>query len=95
MNRKFCYLLVSCTEKEAPTIANVLLQKRLITCAKFIPVQSMYWWQGSIESAAEISILMESAEDLFDEVETVIASLHSYETFVLQLIPVVRVSKKA
>ncbi|HEY1835930.1 MAG TPA: divalent-cation tolerance protein CutA [Candidatus Saccharimonadales bacterium] len=94
--RKFVELILTCVDRaEAQRIASALLNKRLINCAKLVPVESMFWWQGKIESEKEMLLIMESAEDLFDEVETEIAKLHSYDTFVLQAIPARRSSQGA
>lgn len=95
MSRGYCYFWLSCGNDEAKTIAKVLLDKHLIACAKFMPVESMYWWQGSIASDNETVIVMESAEDLFDQIEAEVAKIHSYDTFVLQCIPVKRINVKA
>ena len=38
-------------------------------------------------------LIIESVEDKFDEIESVVASLHSYETFVLTAYPVAKASK--
>lgn len=95
MNRKFCYALLTCDESEKEAIAKALLEKHLIVCAKFVPVGAMYWWQGSIENANEIAILMETSEDMFDEIEAELTKIHSYNTFVLTAIPMVRISNDA
>lgn len=96
MNSHFCYLYLTCASKtEAEKIAKRLLEQRLIVCAKQIPLRAAYWWHGKIESENEILLAMESRPDLFEEVENEVASLHSYETFVLEAVPVSRVSKAA
>jgi periplasmic divalent cation tolerance protein len=93
--KKSCYLILTCQRGEEKTIASHLLEKKLIVCAKFIPVESMYWWQGEITSDNEILILMETYEDLFTKIEEQVATLHSYDTFVLQQISVNRINDKA
>lgn len=92
----FNSLWLTCGDKaEAEKIATTLLAKRLIACAKQLPVSSDFLWQGKIDHNDEVLLVMDSREDLFDQVETEIAKLHSYETFVLQAVPVTRVSAHA
>ena len=92
----FCQLWLTCKDKkEADKIANTLLVKHLITCARQMPITSDYWWKGKLNHSNEVMMLMESRLDFFDKVETEVAKLHSYETFVLEAVPVQRVSKKA
>src|SRR5665213_3036479 len=96
MKNNFCLLYLSCKdETEATKIANELLAKRLIACAKQTAIKSTFRWQGKIEKASEILLIMESREDLFDKVEAEVAQLHSYETFVLEAVPVNKISTKA
>lgn len=95
MNRIYCYALLTCSEDEKEKIAEVLLNMRLIACAKFMSVNSMYWWQGKIANENETAILMETSVDLFDEIEAEVAKVHSYDTFVLTCIPIARVNRDA
>ena len=92
----FCNLYLTCAdEKEADKIVNTLLVKHFIACVHKIPVSSEFHWQGKIKSNDEILLVMDSREDLFDEVEREIVKLHSYDSFVLEAIPLLRISKKA
>lgn len=96
LKREFCYLYLTCEDgDEATKIVHVLLEKRLIVCAKQIPITADFHWQGKIRNSNEAMLIMESALDLFDEVEKVVAKLHSYETFVLEAVPIAKVSEKA
>lgn len=89
-------LVLTCADRaEAEKISEVLLSERLITCAKFMPVESKYRWHGKIETDEEIIVLMESVSGNFDRVESEVARLHSYDTFVLKQIPITRLSRKA
>ena len=91
-----CQLWLTCADKkEADKIAKALLNKHLIACAKQVPVESAFWWQGKIDNAKEILILMDSRLDLFDNVEAEVAKLHSYDTPNLQAVPVAKINQKA
>ncbi len=92
----FCQLWLTVGSKaEATKIAKVLLDKRLIACARQLPVTSDFRWQGKIDHTKEILMMMESRSDLFDQVEAEVAKLHRYDTFVLEAVPVTTISKKA
>lgn len=94
--KPFCQLWLTCEDKaEADKIAKVLLDKHLVACAKQIPITSDFLWEGKIEHGKEILLVMDSREDLFSDVEKEVTKHHSYDTFVLQAIPVSNVSKKA
>lgn len=92
----YCQLWLTCADKrEAKVIVETLLDKKLIACARQIPISSKFRWQGKIESADEVMLLMESRVDLFDQVETEVEKLHSYESFVLEAVAIDRLSKDA
>jgi len=92
----YCQLWLTCAnKKEANNIAKTLLVKRLVACAKQIPVNSDFRWKNNLEHNNEVLLIMESKVDLFDKVENEVAKLHSYETFVLEASPVLKISQKA
>lgn len=82
-------------KKEAGEIAKVLLEKKLVGCAKQMPISSSFRWKGNIENSDEALLIMDSREDLFDEIDTEVAKIHSYETFLLQSVAIRKISKKA
>lgn len=91
---KLITLFLTCADKaEADKISAKLLDEKLITCARQAPVTSSYWWKGRIERADETQLIMESAEDRFDQIEAVVKKLHSYETFMLTAYPVIKASR--
>jgi periplasmic divalent cation tolerance protein len=89
-------LVLTCADRaEAEKIADTLLDKHLIACAKFVQVDSKYRWQGKLETDKETLLLMESLAANFNQVENEISKLHSYDTFVLKQLAVTKLSKKA
>lgn len=86
-------LHVTCVNSdEAERISRSILEKRLAACVKTQPISSSYWWTGTIESNTEVLLIIESVAEKFDEIETAIRELHSYETFVLLAYPSARAS---
>jgi len=84
--------LVCANEEEADKIADVLLEKRMIACAKKLPVQSRFRWEGKIDSAKEILLLLETKEGKFEEIEPEVRKIHSHDTFVMTSIKTDKVS---
>lgn len=86
---------MTCADQdEASRIAQVLLDKKLIACAKYLLVNSDFRFEGKLENSSEILIVMETHERLFDQIEAEVEKLHSYDTFVLQAIPLTKISQK-
>jgi periplasmic divalent cation tolerance protein len=96
IDANFVELVLTCGSwQEAQRIADALFEQRLIACAEFIEIKSKYLWHSEVEEAKEIKLIMESIADNFKKVEAEVAKLHSYDTFVLQQIPLTNLSNKA
>ncbi|RMD74239.1 MAG: divalent-cation tolerance protein CutA [Lentisphaerae bacterium] len=78
-----CFRLVYVTcasEDEAVSILRFVLEHRLAACGNIIPaIKSMFWWQGKIDSAEEVLLLLKTNQALEPQLTQAIGQLHSYE----------------
>ncbi len=72
--------LTCADEKEADMISDTLLSKKLVACAKKLPIESAFWWEGKIDTAEEVLVMLETIEEKFDAIEHEVKELHSYDT---------------
>jgi periplasmic divalent cation tolerance protein len=76
-------LLVLSTFPDVATarrIARQLVEERCAACANLLsPVESIYWWEGKVESANETLVLFKTSADRYDALETTLRQLHPYE----------------
>lgn len=64
----------------ADRIARALVENRLAACVNQLPpVNSTYRWQGAIESATEVTLLIKCTRDRYPAVEEAIRQLHPYQ----------------
>lgn len=92
---KIVTLFLTCPNRsEAQTIADRLLAKKLIACAKFIDNSAKFHWQGELATSEEVLLIMDSIEEHFKAIEAEVAKLHSYDTFVLTAAAVVKTTKQ-
>lgn len=76
-------------------MARDLVESKLAACVNVLPsVQSIYRWQGEVETAQEILLLIKTTSDRFPELQRRIIHLHSYETPEIIALPVSMVSDK-
>ncbi len=76
-------------ENLAVKLTESLLQQRLAACVHRLPAgQSTYWWQGKLESTAEITLLIKTTQLRYAELETAIRRLHSYDVPEIVALPV-------
>ncbi len=96
VNTDFVEVVLTCKSwQEAHDIADHLLHASLVACVEFLEVQSKYRWHGALDDAKEVKLIMETVAHHFEKIEAEVAKLHSYETFVLQQIPLTNLSVKA
>jgi len=65
--------------EEAKKVSKYLIEKRLIACANFIPINSMYRWDNKIQDENETVALLKTKIDNHKLVEKEIKNLHSYD----------------
>jgi periplasmic divalent cation tolerance protein len=67
-------------QTSADELAQYLITEKLAACVnRLAPCHSLYHWQGSIESASEIPLLIKTTEQCYDAVEAAIIEKHPYE----------------
>lgn len=88
MKDLFVYITTSSID-EARALGRKILDQRLAACINIIPMmESMYWWQGEIESAEEVVLIAKTTSDLLDELTKMVKSNHSYSCPCIAAIPV-------
>lgn len=75
--------------ESARTLARALVEDRLAACVTIgAPVESMYHWQGAIETAQEVPVTAKTRGDLFEDVAAAIRSRHPYELPEILAVPI-------
>lgn len=83
------------TPDEALNIADSLIQAQLAACVNVLPpVQSIYRWQGKVETAHEVLLIIKTIQERFTAVKDRITQLHSYDTPEIVGVPVIDGSDK-
>lgn len=90
---KIQYIVIFVTtkdKKQAVQISHGLLGQKLIACANIINgVQSIFRWQGKIDSSKEALLVLKTKRSLFKKVEARVKALHSYQTPEIIALPIV------
>jgi periplasmic divalent cation tolerance protein len=68
------------SREEARKIANALVERKLAACVNIVPqIESIYRWEGKVESAEEWLLIIKTNFSAFDRVRDTIKELHSYD----------------
>jgi periplasmic divalent cation tolerance protein len=73
-------VLTNCPDAAvAARIARALVDDRVAACVnQLAPVTSVYRWQGSVETAVEVPLLVKCTRERYPAVEQAIRALHPY-----------------
>ena len=74
---------------EAEQAGGKIVGKRLAACVNILPgMVSHYWWQGKVERAEEVVMLVKTRASLAEAVGAAVKELHSYTTPCVMALPV-------
>ncbi len=76
-------LVILCTfpnPEQARQIGTALVEKQLAACVNLVPaIESIYRWQGAIETATETLAIFKTTAAAFPVFEKTLTELHPYE----------------
>lgn len=76
--------------EEAQKISRALVEDKLIACANIIPgIQSVFWWDGKVDEANEVLLILKTKKSLFQKVVKKVKSLHSYDVPEVIALPII------
>jgi periplasmic divalent cation tolerance protein len=95
-NSRFCVVLVTAPNlRTARSLAKAALAARLIACANLVPrLESHYGWQGKLESAAEVLLLMKTTRSRVAALEKLVLARHPYDTPEFVVLPITAGSRR-
>jgi periplasmic divalent cation tolerance protein len=74
---------------EAEQAGRALIERRLCACVNILPgMISHYRWQGAVERAEEVVMIIKTRASLAEGVRTAVKEMHSYTTPAFLVIPV-------
>jgi periplasmic divalent cation tolerance protein len=74
---------------EAETAGRKIVDRRLAACVNILPgMISHYWWEGKIERAEEVVMIIKTRAALAEPVTAAVKELHSYTMPAVMVLPV-------
>lgn len=88
--RRHAVVLVTAPdEKVARALAKAVLEARAAACVNLVPrIESHYWWQGRIESAKEVLLVMKTTRPRLADLERTVRANHPYDTPEFVVLPI-------
>ena len=86
---KYLIVMTTCaSDAEAARLAQALVEGRLAACVQASHITSTYRWQGVVETAPEVRLLIKAKATDYEAIAGLIAAMHSYENPEVLAIPV-------
>jgi len=74
---------------EAERAGRAIVERRLAACVNILPgMISHYWWEGKVERAEEVVMIVKTRAGLAEAVREAVKELHSYTTPAIMVLPV-------
>ena len=82
--------ITTATAEEAQRISSTLLEQRQAACVNIVPkVSSHFWWQGKIDSASEVLLLVKTESQFLEATVKLVKKLHSYDVPEIIAMPII------
>lgn len=81
-------LITTSSADEARALARLAVERKLAACVQFLPMQSVYEWEGAIQEDAEYLVLFKTHRDIYARLEAAIAEQHSYDVPEIIALPI-------
>lgn len=89
MNSVMLCLTTAPDAATAKSLAEGFLNARLAACVSTLPgAESMYWWEGKLETSAEFVLMIKTTADLIAQLKEFITAHHPYDTPELLCLPI-------
>ena len=75
---------------EAQMISRKLLDEKLVACVNIVKeIRSLFWWQGKVDQADEVLLVMKTQQTCFPEIVNSVKSAHSYDVPEIIALPII------
>ena len=80
MSRYVIVLTTMAADADAEELARTLVAERLVACVNVLPpMQSIYRWEGQVETAAERQLIMKTSRDRVEDLKARLGRMHPYD----------------
>ena len=77
-----CLAIVITTESNytnARLLASYILEMKLSKCVSFCKIDSIYFWEGTLQESQEVQLTIKTIPELLDQLIIAIKNKHTYE----------------
>ena len=89
MTSEYCIAMTTLEDEEgASRLARAVVEAKLAACVQLMHIRSTFSWEGRVEDAAEVLVLMKTRADVYERLQQFIRDNHPYDVPEILQIPV-------
>lgn len=89
MTSEYCIAMTTLEDEEsASRLARSVVEAKLAACVQLMHIRSTFRWEGRVEDAAEVLVLMKTRADVYERLQQFISGNHPYDVPEVLQIPV-------
>jgi len=83
-----CYVTAP-NHEVATTLAKTVLESKTAACVNIIPhVESMYWWDGQVQTDKELLLMIKTRSALVSQLTSLVIESHPYDVCEVIAVPI-------
>lgn len=87
--------VTAANKTQAGKIARSLIRQKLAACVNIAgKVDSLFWWNGAMDKAGEILLVIKSRKDKFKRIVKAVRKAHSYQVPEIIALPIIAGDKE-
>jgi periplasmic divalent cation tolerance protein len=89
MTSEYCIAMTTLEDDDsASRLARSVVEAKLAACVQLMHIRSTFSWEGRVEDAAEVLVLMKTRADVYERLQQFICDHHPYDVPEILQIPV-------
>jgi periplasmic divalent cation tolerance protein len=79
MTSEYCIAMTTLEDEDsAARLARALVEAKLAACVQLVHIQSTFSWEGALEDAREVLVLMKTRASVYDRLQQFVCDNHPY-----------------
>lgn len=76
------------SEEDAVRLARTLVDARLVACANFWPIRSVFRWEDKVQDEGEVAMVLKTTEAQVESARAKVEAVHPYDVPCVEVWPV-------
>jgi periplasmic divalent cation tolerance protein len=89
MTSDYCIAMTTLEDNDsASRLARAVVEAKLAACVQLVDIQSTFCWEGAVEDAREVLLLMKTRTGVYERLQQFVCDNHPYDVPEILQVPV-------